>query len=504
MTLRRVLIANRGEIARRVIRAARVRGIESVAVFSEADAQSPYVLEADISVAIGPPEARLSYLDPDKILAAAKATGADAIHPGYGFLSENASFARAVIAAGLTWIGPPPDSIEAVGDKRRAREVAKAAGVPTVPGYEGPDDDATLVREANRIGFPLLVKASAGGGGKGMRKVLDPAGLADAIASARREAESSFGNGRLILERCIERARHIEVQILGDHFGHVVALLERDCSLQRRHQKVIEECPSPSIDATSRASVLAMGVAVAKAAGYANAGTAEFLLAPDGAFYFLEMNTRLQVEHPVTEEVTGVDLVGWQFAIAAGKKLTLTQDAIASYGHAMEFRLYAEDPASGFLPQPGLLRRVKLPAGPGIRVDACAIDGMEVTGFYDPMIAKIIAHGANREEARLRLIDALRQTVVLGVRTNTAWVLDVLNSDPFINHTLDTTWAERELAERPWLQPSAPDSVWYALAAFLSAGRSDSVRSGSQGQSPKSPSPFDATDGFRLVRRSAE
>lgn len=500
--IRRVLVANRGEIARRVFRACRMRGVSTVAVYSDADADSPYVAEADMAVRLGPADARESYLRADLIIDAALRSGADAIHPGYGFLSENAVFARAVMDAGIVWIGPPPEAILAVGDKQRARDVAKRAGVPTVPGHEGDDDDASLVAAAARIGYPLLVKAAAGGGGKGMRKVAAASELLDAIASARREAEAAFGSSKLILERCIEHARHVEVQLLGDTRGHVVALLERDCSLQRRHQKVIEECPSPSIDAETRVRLLDMGVRIAKAAGYVNAGTAEFILAPDGALYFLEMNTRLQVEHPVTEEVVGVDLVGWQLAIAAGEPLTLRQEDIVPHGHAIEFRLYAEDPSNGFLPQPGRIVDLRLPQGPMIRVDACVRAGMEITGWYDPMIAKIIVKGADREEARRRLSAALSETVVLGIRTNTAWVKSVVDGDAFRDAAIDTTWAERTLSATPYERPEPGEAAWVALAAFLAAGGASGASTG--GAAPaRHPTPFDATDGFSLVRGGA-
>ncbi|MBJ7512643.1 biotin carboxylase N-terminal domain-containing protein, partial [Brevundimonas sp.] len=389
-----VLVANRGEIACRVFRTAQRMGIRTIAVYSEADADALHVRAADEAVLIGPAPARESYLDGAKVLAAAKATGAEAIHPGYGFLSENADFAEAVAAAGLIWIGPDPASIRAMGLKDAAKELMIQAGVPVTPGYQGADQSqATLTAEAARIGYPVLIKAVAGGGGKGMKRVDDPADFAAGLASARREAAAAFGDDRVLIERYITRPRHIEVQVFGDRHGEVVHLYERDCSLQRRHQKVIEEAPAPGMSEAVRAAVTDAAIKAAKAVNYVGAGTIEFIAdASDGlkadGVWFMEMNTRLQVEHPVTESVTGVDLVEWQFRVAAGEPLPLKQDQIRLNGWAMEARLYAEDPATGFLPSIGRLDHFVMPEG--IRVDTGVEQGGEVSQFYDPMIAKLI------------------------------------------------------------------------------------------------------------------
>jgi acetyl/propionyl-CoA carboxylase alpha subunit len=399
-----VLIANRGEIARRIIRTARELGVRTIAVYSEADAEAPFVMEADVAILIGPAPARESYLVPEKILAAARQTGAEAIHPGYGFLSENADFAQAVIDAGLVWIGPPPSAIRAMGLKDAAKKVMIAAGVPTTPGYLGEDQSVErLAAEAAKIGFPVLIKAVAGGGGKGMRKVDKAEDFAALLASCQREASASFGDDRVLLEKYVTRPRHIEVQVFGDSHGNVVHLFERDCSLQRRHQKVIEEAPAPGMDEATRAAVCGAAVKAAQAVGYVGAGTVEFIAdASEGLradrIWFMEMNTRLQVEHPVTEMVTGQDLVEWQLLVASGEPLPLEQDEITLDGWAMEARLYAENPATGFLPSTGPLTHFRLPEG-DVRVDSAVEEGGEVTPFYDPMIAKLIAHGVDREDA---------------------------------------------------------------------------------------------------------
>ncbi len=494
---RRVLIANRGEISRRIIRTLRVHGIDSVAVYSDADAGSPYVREADMAVHIGPAEARKSYLDGAKILDVARATSSDAIHPGYGFLSENAEFARACHAAGVTFIGPSPESIESIGDKSRARITAAKAGVGATPGHNG-GTDAELERAAAGIGFPLLVKAAAGGGGKGMRRVDRPDQLKDAIAGARREAESAFGSSALILEKYVEGARHVEVQLLGDKHGNVVALLERDCTLQRRHQKIIEECPSPAVTPTVRARLLDAAERIARAVSYYNAGTCEFLLAPDGSFYFLEMNTRLQVEHPVTELVTGLDLVAWQLRIAAGERLSLKTSEIVPHGHAIEARVYAEDPYTGFLPQVGPVRLVAWPDGPGIRVDTGVTSRQEITPFYDPMLAKVIAHGADREEARLRLKAALEATAVVGIGHNVAYLVDLLGSEAFRSAQYDTTWVERAAATNPLVAPAATDDAWMIAVAAQVMGGFDGRVATQRGEAVHT-TPWDVADGFRIT-----
>ncbi|MBU2400768.1 MAG: ATP-grasp domain-containing protein, partial [Alphaproteobacteria bacterium] len=421
-----VLVANRGEIACRVFRTAKRMGLRTIAVYSEADAQALHVREADEAVRIGPAAARESYLDGAKVLAAAKATGAEAIHPGYGFLSENADFAEAVAAAGLIWVGPDPASIRAMGLKDAAKELMIQAGVPVTPGYQGADQsEATLTAEAARIGYPVLIKAVAGGGGKGMKRVDDPADFAAGLASAKREGAAAFGDDRVLIERYITRPRHIEVQVFGDRHGDVVHLYERDCSLQRRHQKVIEEAPAPGMSEAVRAAVTDAAIKAAKAVNYVGAGTIEFIAdASDGlkadGIWFMEMNTRLQVEHPVTESVTGVDLVEWQFRVAAGEPLPLKQDQIKLNGWAMEARLYAEDPATGFLPSIGRLEHFVMPEG--IRVDTGVEQGGEVSQFYDPMIAKLIVHEDTREAAAARLAEAAGEVEVWPVKTNAGFL----------------------------------------------------------------------------------
>ncbi|HQR49222.1 MAG TPA: biotin carboxylase N-terminal domain-containing protein, partial [Steroidobacteraceae bacterium] len=413
-----LLIANRGEIACRVIRTARHLGVRTIAVHSEADRGALHTRLADIAVEIGPAAARDSYLNVERVLDAARQTGAQAIHPGYGFLSENAAFARACDAAGVVFVGPPADAILRMGSKSEARRLMAAAGVPVLPGYDG--DDQTLERlrdESNRLGFPLLIKPTAGGGGKGMRIVRSAPELPDALAGARREASRSFGDERVLLERFVEKGRHVEIQVFADAHGGAVHLFERDCSLQRRHQKVIEEAPAPGLDEATRAAMGAAAVAAARAVDYRGAGTVEFLF--DGReFYFLEMNTRLQVEHPVTEMITGLDLVEWQLRVAGGDRLPLEQSAIRRHGHAMEARLYAEDPERGFLPSTGRLRRLRLPDGlPDVRVDSGVEEGDEVTVHYDPMIAKVVAWGADRGAAVALLRKALERTDVEGPHT---------------------------------------------------------------------------------------
>ena len=428
-----VLVANRGEIAMRVIRSARDAGYRTVAVYSDADANAPHVLAADDAVRLGPAPAAQSYLDVDAITAAACSTGAGLVHPGYGFLAENATFARACADAGLTFVGPSPEAIELMGDKAAAKRRMAEAGVPLLPGYQGTDDsDEILLAQAEAIGLPLMVKAAAGGGGKGMRLVTDAADLPDAIAAARREATNAFGDGTLILERALLRPRHVEIQVLADAHGHTIALGERDCSVQRRHQKVVEEAPSPALDPATRAAMQDAAVRAAADIGYVGAGTVEFLFDPtDGTFAFLEMNTRLQVEHPVTELVTGLDLVDWQLRIARGEHLDLSQDDVTMDGHAIEVRLYAEDVARGYLPQVGTVLAWQPPTGPGIRVDAGIVAGQAITPHYDPMLAKVIAHGRDRDDARRRLADALDRLVCLGVTTNRTFLAALLREPTF-------------------------------------------------------------------------
>jgi 3-methylcrotonyl-CoA carboxylase alpha subunit len=428
-----LLVANRGEIACRIMRTARRLGIRTVAVYSDADAQALHVKSADAAVHIGPAPARESYLVGERIIAAARASGADAIHPGYGFLSENADFAQAVIDAGLTWVGPKPDSIRAMGLKDAAKKLMQAAGVPVTPGYLGDDQSPDrLQAEADAIGYPVLIKAVAGGGGKGMRRVDDPGAFADALLSCQREAASSFGDDRVLIEKYILAPRHIEVQVFGDTHGNVVHLFERDCSLQRRHQKVIEEAPAPGMDATTRAAVCGAAVRAAQAVAYEGAGTIEFIAdASEGLradrIWFMEMNTRLQVEHPVTEEITGQDLVEWQLRVAAGEKLPLRQDELAIDGWAMEARLYAEDPARGFLPSIGRLDTL-FQAVDG-RFETGVEEGDAISPYYDPMIAKIVVHGETREDARGKLADACASVACAPARTN-AWFLKRLADHP--------------------------------------------------------------------------
>jgi geranyl-CoA carboxylase alpha subunit len=460
---RTILVANRGEIACRVMRTAKAMGYRVAAVYSEADADALHVRMADVAASIGPAEARASYLDVDAIIAAARRVGAGAVHPGYGFLSENAEFARACAEAGLVFIGPPAEAIAVMGNKAEAKRRMAKAGVRCVPGYQGGDQsDARLIDEADRIGFPVMVKAAAGGGGRGMRLVSGRGELAAALARARAEAESAFGSGELILERAITQARHVEIQVLADTHGTIVHLGERDCSVQRRHQKVIEEAPSPAVGAESRARMGAAAVAAARAVSYANAGTVEFLLAGDGAFYFLEMNTRLQVEHPVTELVTGLDLVELQIRIARGEPLPVRQEEVRFNGHAIEARLYAEAPHKAFLPQSGRLLAWRPPAG--VRVDHGLIEGEAVSPYYDPLLAKLVAHGRTREEARRRLVGALDNTVALGFATNRSFLIDCLEHPESAGGEATTEFIARHFATP--VQPAA-DAGTLALAAVL-------------------------------------
>ncbi len=467
-----LLIANRGEIACRIIRTARAMGIRTVAVYSDADAKAPHVRSADEAVHIGPSPARESYLVGEKIIAAAKATGAEAIHPGYGFLSENAAFAQAVIDAGLIWVGPKPASIEAMGLKDAAKKLMAAAGVPVTPGYMGENQDpAFLAQQAAEIGYPVLIKAVAGGGGKGMRLVEAPADFADALASCQREAAASFGNAHVLIEKYIQRPRHIEVQVFGDSHGNVVHLFERDCSLQRRHQKVIEEAPAPGMDEATRADLCAAAVRAAKAVDYVGAGTIEFIAdASEGLradrIWFMEMNTRLQVEHPVTEEITGVDLVEWQLRVASGEPLPLQQDELSINGWAMEARLYAEDPAKGFLPAIGPLEHLRF--GDDLRIDTGVEEGGAVSPFYDPMIAKLITHGASREAAIETLLAGVDETEVWPVRTNAGFLGLLLEHPDFQSGDVDTGLIGRDLGKL--VHAPAPEADELAEAAALLAG----------------------------------
>jgi acetyl-CoA carboxylase biotin carboxylase subunit len=453
----KILIANRGEIAVRVIRACREMSLPTVAVYSECDRGARHVRAADQAVAIGPSEAIHSYLNIERIVDAARRTGADAIHPGYGFLAENAAFAAACHDAGLTFIGPSPEAIALMGSKTEARAAAIRAGVPVVPGTERPFDDRApteeIARAADGIGYPLLVKAVAGGGGKGMRVVESPGELASAVARARSEAGAAFGDSAVYLERRLSRPRHVEIQLLGDRFGTVVPFVERECSIQRRHQKVVEESPSVAITPDLRERIARAARSVAQTVGYTNAGTIEFLVdrddRADDAFYFLEMNTRLQVEHPVTEMVTGVDLVQWQIRIARGERLDLDpRTALTPRGHAIECRIYAEDPDRGFMPSPGLIRAISPASGPGIRDDSGVCAGYAVPVYYDSMIAKLIAWAGTREEAISRMSRALVEYQVLGIRTTIPLFAWLMKQDDYRAARYDTTWLDRVFAER--------------------------------------------------------
>jgi acetyl/propionyl-CoA carboxylase alpha subunit len=453
--IRRLLIANRGEISIRIAHACRELGVESVAVYSDADERAPHVMTADRAVRIGPAPAAESYLSSSKLIAAARAVQADAVHPGYGFLSENSEFAAACESAGLVFVGPPSNVIARMGSKIEARQMMESAGVPVVQG-ETPTDqsDAGIQQAVRRVGLPVLIKASAGGGGKGMRRVFEAAEIGEATSAARREAIAAFGDGILYVERLLERPRHIEVQVFADDHGHVVDLFERECSVQRRHQKVIEESPSPVVAADLRQRLAEAAVQAARAAGYRNAGTVEFLLdaaadrskGPKGqaAFYFLEMNTRLQVEHPVTEAVTGLDLVRAQLLVASGEKLPWLERPPTQRGHAIEARVYAEDPAREFMPQAGRVLLYREPRLPGVRVDSGIVEGTDVPVHYDPLLAKVIAYGESREVARVRLLTALRNFPILGVVTNVAFLCRILDHQDFIEGRTDTRFLERE------------------------------------------------------------
>ena len=464
----KILIANRGEIACRVMRTAQDLGYRTVAVYSEADAGARHVHLADEAVCIGPAQVNQSYLVIDAIITAAQKAGADAIHPGYGFLSENADFARACEAAGIVFIGPTVEAIHLMGSKRLSKIAMLEAGVPCIPGYEGAaQDDETLAREAQRIGYPLMIKASAGGGGRGMRLVQESSELAAQIRTARSEAQNAFGSGELILERAVIQPRHVEIQVFGDQHGNIVYLGERDCSVQRRHQKVVEEAPCPVMTPELRQAVGEAAVKAAARVNYVGAGTVEFLLDASGAFYFLEMNTRLQVEHPVTELITGQDLVAWQIRVAEGQPLPLKQDEIRLSGHAMEVRLYAEDAAHNFLPQTGQVLRWEPALRDGVRIDHGLVEGQAVTPFYDPMLAKVIAYGATREEARRKLVRAVEDCVLLGVNGNQRFLANLLAHPQFAAGNATTAFIGEHFANDPSLSPQTPAASELATAAAL-------------------------------------
>jgi len=466
--LNKILIANRGEIACRIQRTAQALGYRTVAVFSDADADALHVQMADEAVNIGPAPVQQSYLNIPAIIEAARRTGADAIHPGYGFLSENAAFALACQQASLTFIGPSPEAIELMGSKRLSKIAMLAAGVPCIDGYQGAgQDDATLSREAQRIGYPLMIKASAGGGGRGMRLVYDASDLLEQLRTARSEALNGFGSDELILEQALIDPRHVEVQVFGDQHGNLIYLGERDCSIQRRHQKIIEEAPCPVMTAELRRAMGEAALKAGRAVNYVGAGTVEFLLDARGQFYFLEMNTRLQVEHPVTELITGLDLVAWQLHVAEGLPLPLRQDQVQLNGHAIEVRLYAEDPAQGFLPQTGRISAWAPALQNGVRIDHGLIEGQHVSPFYDPMLGKLIAHGATREEARRKLLRAVQDSVLLGVQSNQRLLASLLEHPQFIRGEFSTGFIPTHFAEHPCLHAHIPSAEELAIAAAL-------------------------------------
>ncbi len=485
--IRKVLIANRGEIALRIVRACQELGIRSVAVYSDADAQAPHVREADEAVHIGPAPASESYLRGDHLIAVAKQVEADAIHPGYGFLSEREWFARAVRDAGLIWIGPPAEAIAAMGSKTAARTLAIAAGTPVVPGTTEPLKDAEEAAAlAGTFGYPVLLKAAAGGGGKGMRIVRSADEIASALGSAQREAKNAFGDDAVYIEKYIEGPRHVEIQILADSYGDCVALGERECSIQRRHQKMIEEAPSVAVTPELRRRMGDAAVAAAKAAGYVNAGTCEFLLDANGVFYFLEMNTRIQVEHPVTELVMGIDLVQWQLRIAAGERLPFTE-APEPRGWAIECRITSEDPANGFLPSTGRIEYLHLPGGPGVRWDGGISTGSVVGLSYDPMLAKLIVFGRTRDQAIARMQRALRELVIDGVETSREFHLRVMNDPEYQRGEVDIQWLEKRLPQLLAQKPPAETLAAAAIAAALLADRDRRARSGGPGRGGTPP-----------------
>ncbi|TPD68077.1 acetyl/propionyl/methylcrotonyl-CoA carboxylase subunit alpha [Stenotrophomonas maltophilia] len=490
----KVLIANRGEIACRVIATCRRLGIATVAVYSDADRNARHVRLADEAIHIGPAAARESYLRSDAILDAARRSGAQAIHPGYGFLSENADFADACVAAGIAFIGPPASAIRAMGDKSAAKALMAKAGVPLTPGYHGDQQAPEFLRaQADGIGYPVLIKASAGGGGKGMRKVERSEDFVDALASCQREAASAFGNDHVLVEKYVERPRHIEIQVFGGGHGEAVYLFERDCSVQRRHQKVLEEAPAPGMSADRRAAMGKAAVDAARAVGYVGAGTVEFIAGPDGDFYFMEMNTRLQVEHPVTEFITGTDLVEWQLRVAAGQPLPKRQDELAIHGHALEARLYAEDADRGFLPSTGTLRRLRLPApSTNVRVDTGVEEGDSITPYYDPMIAKLIVWDVDRDAALRRMSQALADCQVVGVTTNAGFLRRLVQTDSFANAKLDTALIEREQAALA-VTGDGEQALW-ELAAIAAVASTPAAAA--DARDPHSP--WQAQDGWRL------
>ncbi|MGD2049326.1 MAG: acetyl-CoA carboxylase biotin carboxylase subunit [Chloroflexota bacterium] len=497
----KILVANRGEIARRIFRACRELGVRSVAIYSEVDRSAPWARQADESYELPGVTARETYLNQHVIFKIAQATGVDAIHPGYGFLSENAQFAEACHERKIDFIGPAPAAMRALGSKVGARLIAKQAKVPVIPGVDGAEyNDADLAEAAKEIGYPVLIKASAGGGGKGMRVVWQEDEFHSALNTARNESLSSFGSDHVLVEKYFVNIRHVEVQVLGDCHGQIVHLFERECSIQRRHQKIIEETPSPAITPQLRQEMTEAALALARTVGYTSAGTIEFILGPNGKYYFLEMNTRLQVEHPITEMVTSIDLAAWQIRLAAGEPLTFRQEDLAQYGHALECRIYAEDPARDFLPSIGKIAFYRPASGPGVRVDDGVEAGTVVSPYYDPMLAKVITWGDDRQEAVRKMIRALQDTVILGVTTNIPYLLDILVEPEFVAGNLSTSYLQERF--EPW-HPSADtsNSTWLALASFEALRRDEgSLRKDLAGKSGEEQAdPWDTNSRWRNV-----
>ena len=497
---KKILVANRGEIAVRIIKACQELGIATVAVYSEVDRDARHRWLADEAIPVGPASPAESYLCIEKLVEAALQTGCEAAHPGYGFLSENAQFVEALQAAGLTFIGPDPEAIRLMGDKTAARRHMQAAAVPIIPGFDGPDPAPDYASEAAKIGYPLLVKAAGGGGGKGMRLVPTPDALPYAIEAARREAQSAFGNANLYLEKYLEQPRHIEFQILADRHGTVVHLFERECSIQRRYQKIVEEAPAPALDGALREAMAQAAIRAAASAGYVNAGTVEFLLDKAGHFYFLEMNTRLQVEHPVTELVTGLDLVQLQLLVAAGRPLPFSQADVSRRGHAIECRIYAEDPANDFLPSVGPLLQVAEPSGPGVRVDSGVRSGDAVTVHYDPMLAKLIVHAPDRDAAIRKMDRALKNYAILGPQTNIAFLQAVLNHSEFRAGNLSTHFIEDHFSN--WARSKPPPDLAFIVAALQEALSANEPGLGRQSvDRDEAGNPWRRSDGFRVGGR---
>lgn len=493
---KKILIANRGEIALRVINTCRDMGVKTVAVYSDADKKALHVLSADEAVYLGPSEPSMSYLNMEKIIDAAISTGAEAIHPGYGFLSENSGFVKKCDQQGIVFIGPPAKVIEDLGDKITARKIMLNSNVPVTPGLTttGLDTEA-MIREAEKTGYPVLIKATAGGGGKGIRVVHSPEEMAGACSAASREAEKAFGNGEIYLEKFFTKARHIEFQILADKFGNTIHLMERECSVQRRHQKIIEETPSTVLTPELRDEMGRAAVTAAKASGYVNAGTVEFLVDENNKFYFLEVNTRLQVEHPITEMTTGVDLVRHQLEIAYGKELTLRQEDVVSRGHAIECRIYAEDPEKDFYPSPGIIKFLKEPTGPGIRNDCGVYSGFEVPVDYDPILSKLIVHAESREQAIRKMIKALESYIVLGIKTPIAFLMDVLKSEPFIRGEVFTDFLQTHFSNR---QPNMPDTDLACIAFIADALQAKpKARRGAVSEKDEIPTPWQTLGNWR-------